>query len=156
MSSQVTNRIPLTSLYKSVEQTVKSGRLGTIVSLRVLMSTKSRPVEQLAIWLEWTGKLFDSSTGKLYASQDAGGRQISVLASLASGATISLTAVSYSSVDDEPANTLQLLLIGQHGIARLEGGNEIDPALASAEKTSNKWTAAIEKSVHSQAAIHVD
>ncbi|MEX1229505.1 MAG: hypothetical protein WEB58_04655 [Planctomycetaceae bacterium] len=155
MNSPTITRLSATSLQRSVEQTVRDGRLGTIVSLRVLMSAGDRPIEQLAGWLTWSETVFGCETGKVFASTDRGGRQLSVLVSLSSGATLSLTAITYPPASDTPAHTLQLLLIGQHGIARLQGGDDIDPTLSPTIDSSSKWMKAIEQSVRSQTAVEV-
>lgn len=141
-------RIPAASLQQSIEQTVRTGQLGTIVSLRIFMSVTDDADSQLAGWLSWATTLFGSDAAKLFASRDVTGRQTSVLCSLASGATISMTAV-LTPPDDAREPTLQLLLIGQHGIARLQGGDEIDATLPE-DKASSRWRSAIEGSLTSQ------
>ncbi len=153
MNAAESTYIPAASLKQSVEEAVRDGHLGTIVALRVLMSAGDHPVEQLSHWLDWSTKLFACEKGKLFASQDPTGRQISLLLTLATGATISLTTVRSSGRSNE--STLQLLLMGQHGVARLQGGEDIDPSLNAADAPPKKWSDAIDRSLTSGKSVDI-
>ncbi len=155
MNAADSTSIPTNSLKESVEEAVRDGHLGAIVALRVLMSAGDRPVEQLSHWLDWGTKLFACENGKLFASQDPTGGQISLLLTLTTGATISLTAVRSSGRPNESTSTLQLLLMGQHGVARLQGGEDIDPSLNAADAPPQKWRDAIDRSLASGKAVDV-
>ena len=78
------------------------------------------------------------------ARQTSGGTQLNVLVTLENGRTILATvgsgSVSYS--------VLELLLIGNHGIVRLEGEDRIDKLVLTNDEGVQRWKNAVDRSLN--------
>ena len=109
---------------RALTDALESGKAGTPVALRVSVSLADERVD-LAATVESVRRLaagvFGSEAERLRARRDGSGRQLTVLATHAGGQT------SFVSVSRVPGgDALDVVLVGNRGIVRLEGGESLE------------------------------
>ena len=109
-----------------------SEQLGTPVALRIhagLPLSNAEPAAMAGILLPLIRLVADETGGQILARQNAGGGQVSVLWTAPNGRTVFLTLVSTPTV----RQSLQVLVVGNHGITRLTGGELWEEKLTPAQ-----------------------
>ncbi len=140
-----TGAISFHELERALAETVATQKLGTIVSLRVHLQQSSDDAEvhrSLAALLSMVQPTLDMSAGKLCAQCDETGRQLSVLVENTAGRTLFAT-ICQAGIDRP---TINLILVGNHGIARLETSDFRDVATED-HTVANRWKDAVERSL---------
>lgn len=139
-------------LRHSLLETIRTGDIGVPVALRVTSQFGNRAINvidgaiaaaQLAVVA-----FSEERPSRLHARKAADDRQLTLLVEYPLGQTFFLTTTA---IDGSPS-ALDLLLIGNHGIVRLEGGELFEP-VASPPPVSEEWRKAIESSLHSNQAV---
>ncbi len=108
----------LDDLANSLEQTAADGQIGTPVALRIYLRHADRDAdgkEPAVAAILMGNRLFQSDPQRIVA-QAADPGQTSVLVSYTSGATLFVTVECGLTAE----STVQLLFIGNHGVANLE------------------------------------
>ena len=140
-------------LQKAVSEALASGQIGTPVSLRAhwqLADPNADLVKALAIILRVAEPAFSRVPDRLTARRGPDERQIHVLLHYADGKTALIT-LGRGSVQGE---SLHWLLIGNHGIMRLEGAEMFEATGPLAETGDvDRFRAAIDRSVQSRASV---
>ena len=143
---------------ESLAAALKGGQLGTPCSLRARLQM-AQPAADLLRSQEALATLaapwLPAGVMTLYARRAAADQELSVLAVHERGPTVFLTAGRGAA----RGSTLDVLLVGNHGIARLEGADCLDAdAWAEAVEATavqhpewwKAWRAAIEESLRTQ------
>lgn len=134
---------------------VRTGKLGTPVAARVhvqLVDDAVEPDAVLAPVLEMLRPCFDHPPASVRAREHASEGQWNVLFQTAAGGTVFVT------VGCGAANApgLHLLVIGNHGVLRLEGAECFRPGdLSAAAPAPQAWSAAITESLRSGRSIDI-
>ncbi|HUG90850.1 MAG TPA: hypothetical protein VML55_08460 [Planctomycetaceae bacterium] len=110
----------LDDLARALDGAVAAGRIGTPVALRVhaVLPAGGDLVAALAALMRRLAEPLFGPPGRLTARRDADERQLHALASYPSGPTVLVTLAATRSRDP----SLELLVVGNHGVIRLEGG----------------------------------
>jgi len=133
-------------LKRSLCSLLETGKIGTPVSMRVhwqLPKTSTDVCAALASGMNLCQSVMKDSPATLIARQASVGTQLNVLVTLENGRTIMATvgsgSVSYS--------VLELLLIGNHGIVRLEGEGRIEEFVLTNDDDVQWWKTAVGRSL---------
>ncbi|MAT13825.1 MAG: hypothetical protein CMJ46_00980 [Planctomyces sp.] len=140
----------ISQLGTALQQAVATGQVGQAVSMRarVTAPTPAIPAAINSLMAIATDLLHLSGndempTGRFRARRHPSGLQMDVLLQAENGVSLSLTWVRY---EDQPA-AIKLLLIGNHGIVRLEEGLAPDWAVDSAGDVGLDWYAEFERAI---------
>lgn len=115
----------LDEIHQTLLEAVNTGKVGTPVALRLhlqLVSTDVDPYLLVAELLQLCEPLFGEEPVRVMARNNNDGRQLNLLFETAAGRTISITIGGGSTTQA----FLSLLLIGNHGVIRLEGADSFD------------------------------
>lgn len=137
----------------TVLKAVDSGEVGTPVALRLHLQqppSKSALAARVEALLQLAGDVFGVTPSKLTARGNAGGKQLSILFEYASGQTLFVTVGSAAQ-----QATLHLLLVGNHGLIRLEGAELIGGFTTSAASNSAGWQSKIDESISSSGPVTI-
>ncbi|MGE3316675.1 MAG: hypothetical protein AB7O26_16280 [Planctomycetaceae bacterium] len=141
-------------LERAVSETIRQGEIGIPVALRLNCQFGDRSVDVIegaimALHLAETA-FAEDRPARLHARRTSDGRQLTVLASYRLGQTFFLTTTAIDGVRE----SLDLLLVGNHGIVRLEGGELFVPESADGSFSDpGGWKSAIERSLREQGAV---
>jgi hypothetical protein len=134
------------NLKRSLNSVLETGTIGTPVSMRVhwqMPGTSTDVCAALAFSMKLCQSVMSDAPVTLIARQASGGTQLNVLVKLENGRTILATigsgSVSYS--------VLELLLIGNHGIVRLEGKSRMDEVFLKNDDCVQRWKTAVNRSL---------
>ncbi|QDU43360.1 hypothetical protein Mal52_18320 [Symmachiella dynata] len=134
----------LLELQPKLQQAVANGQIGSPVALRVYLKSSRTDADLQSGCITAMGmarELFDSPPARLMVRGDLQ-RQATVLVTCASGTTLFATLES-GTVE---SSSIQLTLVGNHGIANLESA-EWTPAEPSKETPeSTRWRQALSES----------
>lgn len=114
-------------LRRALTVAIATGKIGTPVALRVhaiVASDSFDPAAALDIVIGLAGIAFPTKPKRMTARSDPAGRQWNVLLNYAGGQTLSFSIASSPACSG--GNCLHLLLIGNHGIIRLEEAELFD------------------------------
>lgn len=143
----------LAVLEQTLLEAVAADRIGTPVAFR-MHAQLAEPQADLAglctAGLQIAGKLLQSPPSRLYAQQNAGGNQWQILVNYASGATVSFN-VGRGAVRE---NRVNCLVVGNHGIARLEDDAEFLPP-GKPLPQQNLWSERIAESVRRRGPVEI-
>lgn len=146
--------ITLDDLNQALQRTVEGGKIGAPVALRMHLQLCGNDADLLAVvadLIERAGGLFESGPVR-FMVRGRVDQQISALMSYAAGQTL------FVSVGRGVANISQthLLLIGNHGVANLDG-LELDGFSSQGEGTqSTGWRKLLQTSLESKQAVAVN
>jgi hypothetical protein len=129
-------------------------KIGTPVALRLhvnLAELSFEPAALLATVASWAESIFRASPAKLTARCTGDDRQYNVLLNYAAGQTLLLNIVRGSTTD-----SLQLLLVGNHGVVRLEGGELFDPTGMQPADEIQHWKRPLARSLAGKATVTLD
>ena len=141
-------------LKRSLCSVLETGEIGTPVSMRVhlqIPKTRVDVISALASIMKLCHSVTKDVPLTLIARQTSGGTQLNVLVTFVNGRTM-LATVGSSSVND---SVLELLLIGNHGIIRLEGESRIDELLLTNDDELQQWKTAVTRSLNERKQIVV-
>lgn len=144
----------LAELEWALLETIRQGEIGVPVALRVNCQFGDRLTSALAGAVSLTHLVqtafSESAPARLHARTTSDYRQLTVLASFPLGQTFFLTTTA---IDGAPP-AFDLLLSGNHGIVRLEGGDLFD-SVSSTEVSVDQsgWKTTIERSLREQRAV---
>ena len=113
-------------LTRALSDLLRRGEIGTPVSLRMFLHLPEPNADldsAVATLMRLAASVFPCEVADLAARLDSEERQLNILIRMSDGRTVSLTVVR-GGVTTVPLN---LLLIGNHGIVRLEGGDAMLP-----------------------------
>ena len=139
-------------LRRTLTDALETGKVGRPVSIRLYLHSVGADLSALIpTALELAAVAFPNPPVSLLARRDADAQQLSVLLQYEAGQTAMLTVVRANT----PDSTAHLLLVGNHGIIRLEGGGDLElpPAPHAAGAA---WRERIEQSLHRRAVVPVD
>ncbi len=141
-------------LEHALSETLRVGDVGVPVALRVNCQFGDRSVnvvEGALVASRLAEMAFsDVKPARLHARATSDNRQLTVLASYPLGQTLFLTTTAIDGARSE----VDLLLIGNHGIIRLEGGELFEPESSDASTSeSARWKIAIEQSLHERSVV---
>ena len=142
----------LDELNATLAAALASEKAGTPVSLRLhlqVAETTNDSVDLTAMLMPLVETVFNARASRLLARRNVAADQLNVLFTLADGKTAFITCGRGSTRH----TSLQLLLVGNHGIIRLEGGQLFKPGKAVDAAGSRYWRTAIEKSLAANAPI---
>lgn len=138
-------------LFAAIHDAVATGKIGTPVAVR-LHAHFSNPQTDLAAAFETVmaeiEPLFPAAQWLLMARRSASARQLTLLLKNDAGRSVFVTLTRGGSRTFSPS----LLVIGNHGILRLAGGNDFSEALLNAA-SGTSWKSAIEASLAQTAAV---
>ena len=141
-------------LKRALCSVLETGKIGTPVSMRVhwqMPKTSTDVCAALASSMDLCQSVMRDVPFTLIARQASVGTQLNVLVTFVNGRTILVTVgsgcVSYSA--------LELLLIGNHGVVRLEGECRIDELLLTNDDEVQQWKAAVDRSLKERKQIVV-
>lgn len=141
-------------LKRTLCSVLETRKIGTPVSMRVhwqMPKTSTDVCAALASSMNLCHSVMRGSPSTLIARQAFGGTQLNVLVTLENGRTILATVgsgrVNYS--------VLKLLLIGNHGVVRLEGESRIDERLLTHDDELQQWKTAVARSLKERKQIVV-
>ena len=139
-------------LKRTLCSVLETGKIGTPVSMRVhwqIPKTSTDVCAAFASSMKLCHSVMKGSPSTLIARQAAGSTQLNVLVTLENGRTILATigsgCVNYAE--------LKLLLIGNHGVVRLEGEGRIDELLLTNDDEVQQWKTAIDRSLNERKQI---
>jgi hypothetical protein len=142
-------------LKHALSETIRQGDIGIPVALRVNCQFGDRSHEVIdgaliASQLAETA-FSEVAPARLHARITSDNRQLTLLASYALGQTLLLTTTAVDGARSE----VDLLVVGNHGIIRLEGSEFFEPDGTPSPSTdiATRWKAAIERSLSSQQAV---
>ena len=142
----------LADLEQTLLQAVAADRIGTPVAFR-LHAQLAEPESDLAgicaAGLQVAEKLLGARSSRLFAQQNSGGNQWQILVNYSSGATVSLTVGRGISTQ----NRVNGLVVGNHGIARLEEDSEFVPPPLPLQR--GVWSDRIEHSLRTRAPVDI-
>ena len=133
-------------LKRSLYSVLETGKIGTPVSMRVhwqLPETSTDVCPALASIIKLCQSVMKASPSTVIARQTSEGTQLMVLVTLENGRTIMAT-VGSGSVS---CSVLELLLIGNHGIVRLEGEGRIEERVLTNDDDVQWWKTAVDRSL---------
>ena len=151
----------LEEIKSTLLSTIETGRIGTPVSLRlyVQLTKADWNLVDLGVQLLAVARVvFDSDVAMIQSQSNARQSQISVLAESLTGRTVSLTIGAGHAKEPQ----FDLLLVGNHGVARLEGLEDFDESSLSSHQAcqSDAFAArlqqSIEESLSSDDALRVE
>ena len=111
---------PIATLEETLEEAVATGKLGSVVSVRALLHLPGEEPDletAASALLSLSGRLVGSDPGSLVVRGHGSGRQLNLLLRLDPGPIVSLS-LTRGSVDQLE---LALVVVGNHGVIRLEG-----------------------------------
>ena len=123
---------PIATLEETLEEAVATGKLGSVVSVRALLHLPGEEPDletAAAVLLSLSGRLVGSDPGSLVVRGHGSGRQLNLLLRLDAGPIVSLS-LTRGSVDQLE---LALVVVGNHGVIRLEGAELAEEIGLSAE-----------------------
>lgn len=143
----------LTEIEHAIRQVLNTGQLGNSVSLRIHAAVPDAAGEAaglVGVFAPLIRLIADDTQGRVQARQHPSGRQISVLWTDDRGRTalVTLTAAP------KTMQSLQVMIVGNHGITRLTGGDEWDEPLSPGERPL--WKDEIAESVNQGTSIRVE
>lgn len=141
------------SLFATVRDAVATGKIGTPVSLRLHADFPDASMDLGAVVdtiMTETGPLFPAARWTVMAKRNASGRQLTALLQNDAGRTVFVTL----NCGGTRAARLSLLVIGNHGVLRLEGGDEIDGSFVESAPDAS-WRSAIEATIAQKVAVVV-
>jgi hypothetical protein len=141
-------------LKRTLCSVLETGTIGTPVSMRVHWLISNTPTDVCAALvssMNFCVSVMRSSPSTLIARQTSGGTQLNVLVTLENGRTI-LATVGSGCVD---YSVLKLLVIGNHGVVRLEGEGRIDELLLTHDDEVQRWKTAVDRSLNERKQIVV-
>lgn len=122
-----TMHLSLSDVFRTVEDALATGQAGVPVSARMQWSIRAAAEAPAvaASLLSRLSSLFRSSLSRVMVQQHISGEVLNVLATLVGGQTISLSLFSNpaaaGSENGTSARAADLLVVGNHGVIRLEG-----------------------------------
>jgi len=126
-------------LNQTIQTALDSGKIGTPVCLRASVQLNKggpEPIVVLAACTRMAEALFEVQPAKLTARQTPDASQLNLIVEFAAGQTLSLS-IGRGAVNDPDTN---LLLIGNHGIIRLEGGDTLEQQSWTADASEiERW-----------------
>jgi hypothetical protein len=149
--------VNLRELAHALYDTIRQGEIGIPVALRVSAQFGDRSIDvvQGAILVTQLAEtaFSESLPARLHARSTSDRRQLTVLASYRLGQSCFVTTTAI----DGAGSTLDLLLIGNHGIVRLEGRELFDPegGDSSLSDYGQVWKSAIEQSLSDGRAVEI-
>ena len=141
-------------LNRTLSETRAGGKIGVPVSLRMHLQLSDRQADLVAALLaviELARPLFGAQPSRLMARGVPGGPQLNVLASFTGGQTLLVT-LGRGAVERA---TLELLLIGNHGVIRLEGAELFEEPLFAAPEGADRWKSWIDKSLQQNVSVDI-
>ena len=141
-------------LQNTLATAIATDKIGTPVALRLhvnLADLSVEPAALLAAVASWAESIFSASPAKLTARCTGDDRQHNLLLNYAGGQTLLLNIVSGSTND-----SLQLLLIGNHGVVRLEGGELFDPTAMLPADDVDDWKRPLARSLAEKATVNLN
>jgi hypothetical protein len=143
----------LDDLQTALSDTLATGKIGTPVSLRLHLQLTEPDADLFAAMsavMQMIEPVFSSSSARLRARQDADARQLNVLLDYTNGETVLLTLGRGCA--KQPS--LNLLVVGNHGVVRLEGGEMIEESAGSTTSSDGThWKHVVETSLASGSAV---
>jgi hypothetical protein len=125
---------------------VVCGKIGTPVSLRMhvqLTDSRADLIQTLANAMHVAASVFTAQPATLMARRDANRSQLNLLFSYTNGQVVMLT-VGCGSAESP---SLHLLLIGDHGVVRLEGAELFDAAEMQSPPDAAQWRSPVATSL---------
>lgn len=141
-------------LQQTCLQALATGKIGTPVAMTLhlqVSDSDADPTVYAAALMEFASTVFDERASRLLAHGGAQQRQCRALVNFAGGQTLLVCAGCGSAAESQ----LQLLLIGNRGIVRLEGaecGLETKPAQTESVEV---WVSKIRESQTSDSALQL-
>lgn len=145
----------LAELKSTLADAVSGGQVGTPVSLRLHLQITSKQTDAtglVAALMPLAETIFAASPQQLIARRNNSAEQLSVLFEYAGGQTCFVTCGAGCATHD----SLQLLLFGNRGQIRLEGGELIDAESLSGELASDVWRNRIETSLNAGGPVSIE
>jgi hypothetical protein len=143
-------------LRNALTAAIATGKIGTPVALRVhaiVASDSFNPAAALDAVIGLADTTFSSKPQRLTARSGGAGKQWNVLMNYAGGQTLSFSIAS--SPDRSAGNCLHLLLIGNHGIIRLEGAELLNVCSCGPPKNVVYWRRQMTDSHISNSVVHL-
>jgi hypothetical protein len=134
----------LGDLEHTLGSVLKSGQIGSPVALRIHATLPEGDLELrkvIGVFTTLIRLVADDSQGQLRARQHPSGRQVSVLWNDVNGRTVFISVMSAPMAQQG----LQVLVVGNHGIARLSGGELWN--VPNLEEEPPHWREAIDESL---------
>ncbi|HAA49797.1 MAG TPA: hypothetical protein DCE43_08760 [Planctomycetaceae bacterium] len=110
----------IAQLEETLGEAVTTGKIGTVVSIRALLHLPGEQADletAASVVLGLAGRLIGSDSGSLVTRGQESGRQLNLLVGLDVGGILSVSVTRGSSSQVE----LVLVVVGNHGVIRLEG-----------------------------------
>jgi len=136
----------LEHLRQSLLTVLQTGRIGSPVSLRLHLQLSDAQYDSnaaLASLMPLCKAVFHSTPAGLSARRDSGQTQLNAMVSFSGGETL-LVSVGQGFSEE---TRLDLLLIGNHGVVRLEGNDPLENLPAVDVDQVQQWSAAVDRSL---------
>lgn len=144
-------------LSRAVTAALETGKIGTPVAMRLYVRCADDSIDPAAVLnaaASLAGAIFSASPQNLTARFSEDRRQLNVLLGYADGQTLLLSVIG-----DVAGDGCDLLLIGNHGIVRLEGGelfDAVEPDSVSPDGETDRWQQLIAQSLATGEVIELD
>ena len=139
----------IAQLEETLGEAVTTGKIGTVVSVRALLHLPDEQADletAASVVLGLAGRLIGSDAGSLVTRGQESGRQLNLLMRLDAGGILSVSVTRGSSSQVE----LVLVVVGNHGVIRLEGAELAEEMGLSGESFGDPddlWRELIARSV---------
>ena len=143
-------------LSSTLTAAIATGKIGTPVAMRVhaiVAADTFNPAATLDAVIGLADIAFPAKPQRITARSGGAGQQWNVLLNYAGGQTLSFSIAS--SPDRSAGNCLHLLLIGNHGIIRLEGAELINNRLGNSPENVVYWRRQMTDSHTKQSVVHL-
>ncbi len=139
-------------LNQTLTEARAGGKIGVPVSLRLHLQLSNPQADLMAALLaviQMARPLFGAEPSKLMARGDSTGPQLNVLATFTGGQTLLLT-LGRGAVERA---TLDLLLVGNHGLIRSEGAELFAEPVFTVPETVGQWKSWVDKSLRQNVSV---
>ena len=138
----------IAQLEETLGEAVTTGKIGTVVSVRALLHLPDEQADletAASVVLGLAGRVIGSDAGRLVTRGQESGRQLNLLMRLDAGGILSVSVTRGSSAQVE----LVLVVVGNHGVSRLEGAElaeEMGLSVESFGDPDDAWLELISRS----------
>ena len=143
----------LDDLNHALRQTIDGGKIGTPVALRMHLQFSDDSTDQLAVIagvIERANGLFASGPSRCMVRSNRD-QQVTALISYAAGQTLFVTVGRGVATQSQT----HLLLIGNHGVANLDGLEFDEAAFCSKDEESASWRGLLQASLDGKQAVDI-
>lgn len=141
----------LRELTRTLSETLQTGKIGIPVSARIRITSSATTEQLLPAVMTLLSSVWEEKHLTLRATQHKTGLQTDLQLHLESGPTISI-----SLIQNSPQESCRFLLIGNHGVIRLEGEDDFDFTPNPDSAPQEIWNQLLQKSLSTGQPVQYD